>query len=137
MRLMILGFSMLICLILVTVIHTSVFQTGTRDKEMRQTLTSAMQKTVNTIMTDWKERNEEFVSMETADDFMSVFIPQFLVQINSDMKITFKVLEVDIKHGLFSIQVEGTYIEMDGKQTKKTVTERRDIILEQDVPITS
>lgn len=119
-------------------IHSSLISKGTRENEIHETLNLAMEQSIEKVMLDLKKDGNTH-KIDTVDDFMYVFLPYFFVNLNSDIDVSVKILSADIEHGLFSVQAEGTYLENDTEKTEKTITIKRNIILEQDqdIPIVS
>ena len=107
---MVFGMIAVTILILFLTIIITVHGRTLRSSEVTQSLSEAMQTTMNHLL------SQQSYSITNQDEFVADFLEAFLVQVNSDSDITVHILKADSKKGLLSVEVIETYTHPNGEK---------------------
>lgn len=120
---MVFGMMAVTILVLFLSIIITVHGRALRSSEVTQSLSEAMQTTINQLL------SQQPYSIADSDEFVADFLEAFLVQVNSDSDITVHILKADSVKGLLSVEVVETYTHPNGE--KGQVSACRTILLDQ------
>lgn len=119
---MVFGMIALTMVVLFLTIIITVHGRTLRSSEVSQSLSEAMQTTMNHLL------SQNAYTIADKDEFVADFLETFLLQVNSDSDITVNILKADYEKGLLSIEVVETYTHPNGE--KGQVSACRTILLD-------
>ena len=122
MKQMVFGLIAVTMVVLFLTIIITVHGRTLRSSEVSQSLSEAMQTTMNHLL------SQNSYSISDTDEFIADFLEAFLIQVNSDSDITVHILEADVQKGLLSVEVVETYTHPNGE--KGQVSACRTILLD-------
>lgn len=122
MKQMVFGLIAVTMVVLFLTIIITVHGRTLRSSEVSQSLSEAMQTTMNHLL------SQNSYSISDTDEFIADFLEAFLMQVNSDSDITVHILEADVQKGLLSVEVVETYTHPNGE--KGQVSACRTILLD-------
>lgn len=122
MKQMVFGLIAVTMVVLFLTIIITVHGRTLRSSEVSQSLSEAMQTTMNHLL------SQNSYSISDTDEFVADFLEAFLMQVNSDSDITVHILEADVQKGLLSVEVVETYTHPNGE--KGQVSACRTILLD-------
>ena len=122
MKQMVFGMIALTMVVLFLTIIITVHGRTLRSSEVSQSLSEAMQTTMNHLL------SQNAYSIADKDEFVADFLETFLLQVNSDSDITVHILKADYEKGLLSIEVVENYTHPNGE--KGQVSACRTILLD-------
>lgn len=123
MKQMVFGMIAVTILVLFLTIIITVHGRTLRSSEVTQSLSEAMQTTMNQLL------SQQSYSIANQDEFVADFLEAFLMQVNSDSDITVHILKADFKKGLLSVEVIETYTHPNGE--KGQISACRTVLLDQ------
>ena len=122
MKNVIIAVGLVLVLILSAFISLTVYSHNSRQNEVEEALTVAVEQALANLMIDKQ------YSIDSKEEFVADFTQRLILGIDSDSTITVNILAVDIKKGLLDVEVVEEYPQMNG--SVGTASYRKTVILE-------
>lgn len=113
--------TLFICFLLVVLLHTQVVSNNIRTAELNQAVDLATNQAL-------REAKTSAYGITTSESLISSFMQGLMVQMNSNTKLSVRVLAADIDKGILEVEVQGEFMHLT--RTTKTIVIRRCIIYE-------
>jgi len=120
----IIGATMIIVMVLLSLIHMSITTTDVRQNELDKALNSAIRTTMEIAKT------KETYPIETEEEFIAEFNKNLLSSISSDSDIEVQVMGVNLEEGMLDVKVISKYKFPTGAEGK--VYSRKTLILDEE-----
>lgn len=120
----IIGATMIIVMVLLSLIHMSITTTDVRQSELDKALNSAVRTTMEIAKT------KETYPIETEEEFIAEFNKNLLSSISSDSDIEVQVMGVDLEEGMLDVKVISKFKFPTGADGQ--VSSRKTVILDEE-----
>ena len=106
-----------VAILLVIMTHTVLNEQSVREEELRTALSTAMDQTMSEVF------EQGSYGIENRNEMIAAFLQAMLLKVSSDISLTVKIQEIDMREGIFCVEAIADYTLPD--QSEKRISVQR------------